>query len=311
MFVCLSCKNLVEKLYTTEVGDKLCHECYAEDVRVLPRASYERFTSLYMAKWKEYDGPCRECGGTARRTCDGFLCQKCFMDVARLAIGCYRADTLGRCFKVIPWSKPDRVWRVRRNGKIDRRFGDTRRSARYPFGDSPCPRYSTLSSEDEWNKQSAKMWELVMDHLNLAKKIARSMSKHPDAFHDGCLPSLMRAAATYDASKAMFSTYASVACQRGMIRWLRSRRPTEELFDNLSTEPFDVAIAGVQHAAHVIDYLGKHVLSPRDLYILEQHFVHNRTLESIGQEFGVIRSAIFMRIKRCIRRCKDANLEEV
>lgn len=308
---CPCCKTYHERLVISVTGDEVCVACAKSDESAYLgldevfvgtrriRASAARLKRLFLSR--EDEGECRLCGNSScRKTQEGLLCQMCFMDVSRLEPGSYRKDRAGRVFEVLEAECAPR--KARKHSRV----------ARYPFGEVSCPRFSYPSTRTEWDAQAERMWALVEAHYNMAKSaVSRAVrtrfiahSDYGEVLEDACLPALMRAALTYDESMAKFSTYGYTACTNAVRKWVK-RRKDSRVYEEISEVP-TVDPGSLRGSLEVLDYLKSNALSDEDLYAMEQHFLHGRTLHDIGLELGVGRQAIYLRIKRAQKRCLEA-----
>ena len=166
------------------------------------------------------------------------------------------------------------------------------------------------------------MWRCVENHLYIAKRTALRFvrtglirrSEAEEVMADACVPALCRAAIGYDSTRgeAQFTTYAITCCRRAVLRWARRRtrvRPEELIADLRATdleakrsEERELDEAAKQHARDVLQEVAD-LLSDKDRYVLEQHFVVGRSYRSIGDELGVLPQAIYFRVTRVQRRC--------
>lgn len=278
-------------------GTAICRKC----------AMKEELRPPIVAPPVERPESCPRCGRVPRRrrnwilNGDGWQCRRCASKRELIPIGSYRVDAQGRSFIVQPLMK-----------------------ALYPFGNLKMPLMSNPGFKAQFDEQTEAMWAVVETHLYIAKRTAlrfvrTGLIRRSDAeevMQDACVPALCRAAMGYDSTRgeAQFTTYAITCCRRAVLRWARRRtraRPEELIADLRATdaeaarsEERQLDEAAKQHAADVLQEIA-HLLSDKDRYVLEQHFVEGRSYRSIGYELGVLPQAVYFRVKRVQKRCME------
>jgi DNA-directed RNA polymerase specialized sigma subunit len=146
---------------------------------------------------------------------------------------------------------------------------------------------------------------LCWEHYALPEIVAVKMNLDYGLVSHIGLEALHLAARTFNEYRGPFVHYARFMIKHAYKMYLRNKTDVWRINDNLIAKyrcvqdksfgqkpPFDILIL-------------RDSLSPEDYQLLEDRFIHNKTLEQIGVPLGLARQGVEYRVRRALRNARE------